>query len=355
IRSAWDALLTKTPAASFFQSLRWLEIYWRHFAPGQRLRVLVVEDNGEPIGIVPLVVRRESSKVGPLRILTFPLHAWGSFYGPIGPDAIATLHAGLDHVRQSRTDWDVLELRWQGAPGTDYQDTRQAMLDAGLQAYATVWERTAVVDFDGTWDAYWASRKGAWLRRFRHAERKLAERGKLDYVRYRPQASQDDSTPRWDLYDACEQLARRSWQGSATDGTTLSHESIRGFLREVHQAAARAGAVDLNLLYLNGEPVAFMYGYYYNGYIYGLRRGYDAELASDGAGNVLMAYALQDSFARGDRMYDLGVGSLESKRHFQTRLVPIWRLSHFARRTPRAQLLRLARWWQARNVSARID
>ncbi|MCE5267334.1 MAG: cellulose biosynthesis protein, partial [Planctomycetaceae bacterium] len=47
IRSAWDALLTKTPAASFFQSLRWLEIYWRHFAPGQRLRVLVVEDNGE--------------------------------------------------------------------------------------------------------------------------------------------------------------------------------------------------------------------------------------------------------------------------------------------------------------------
>ena len=38
-----------------------------------------------------------------------------------------------------------------------------------------------------------------------------------------------------------------------------------------------------------------------------------------GAGNVLLAYTLRDSFARGDRLYDMGVGSLASKRYFLTR------------------------------------
>ena len=139
----------------------------------------------------------------------------------------------------------------------------------------------------------------------------------------------DDGSPRWDLYDACEDLARRSWQSAATNGTTLSHESVRGFLRDAHQAAAAAGAVDLNLLLLDGSPVAFIYGYHYRGYVYGLRRGYDVERGAEGAGNVLLAYTLRDSFARGDRLYDMGVGSLRSKRHFETRVIPLLRYSHY--------------------------
>ncbi len=163
----------------------------------------------------------------------------------------------------------------------------------------------------------------------------------------------DDGAPRWDLYDACENLARQSWQSEATDGTTLSDEPVREFFREVHAAAAAAGAVDLNLLLLGGKPVAFIYGYHWRGYVYGLRRGYDARQTRDGAGNVLLAYTLRDSFARGDRIYDMGVGSPESKRRFQTRTVPIMRYSHFPPLSPRAQILRLRRWWQGRRLALR--
>jgi CelD/BcsL family acetyltransferase involved in cellulose biosynthesis len=348
-RQPWRNLLRQTPGASFFQSLEWLEIYWRHFRAGQTLRAIVVLDDDRPTGIVPLVVRSEKSKLGSLRVLTFPLHDWGSFYGPIGPQPEPTLRAGLEHVRNTHRDWDILELRWQGAG--DPFGTRQAMLGAGFQAYPTVWNRAAVVDLDGTWQSYWTTRKGAWLRRFRHAQRKLAEQGDVSHVHYRPAGnSSNDGDPRWDLYDACEEIARRSWQGDARNGTTLSHESVRGFLREAHQAAAEAGAVDINLLLLDGSPVAFVYGYHYGGYVYGLRRGYDPQRTREGAGNVLLAYALRDSFARGDRLYDMGVGSLQSKRHFQTRVVPILRYSHFPPLAIRAQLLRARRWWQGRAV-----
>ncbi len=171
-------------------------------------------------------------------------------------------------------------------------------------------------------------------------------------MRYRPSGQAGDNSPCWDLYDACEELARRSWQATASDGTTLSHESVRGFLRDMHETAAAAGTVDLNLLLLDNVPVAFIYGYHYRGYVYGLRRGYDGDRSRAGAGNVLLAHALRDSFARGDRVYDMGVGSYESKRHFQTRLIPIFRYSHYSPEAPRTQLLRLKRWWQSRRLPA---
>lgn len=355
LRRDWTELLRQTAGASFFLSLEWLEVFWRHYGQRSKLRVLVVSAEDRPTGILPLIVQSEHSKVGPIRVLTFPLHDWGSFYGPIGPNPELTLSAGLEHIRNTPRDWDFLELRWQGAIGTDPFQTRQAMLANGFQGYLTQHDRSAVVDITGTWESYWSSRKGAWLRRFHHAERTLAEQGEVSYLRYRPAGTDhNDDSPRWDLYDACEELARRSWQGAATDGTTLSHESIRGFLREMHEAAAAAGAVDMNLLMLDGVPVAFIYGYQYRGYVYGLRRGYDLAQARQGAGNVLLARTLHDSFERGDYVYDMGVGSLASKRYFQTRLLPILRCSHYPPSTPRTQVLRLRRWWQSRHLPMSI-
>ncbi len=94
-RPAWHSLMAKTPGATFFQSLEWLETFWRHNGQGKTLRVLIVSDRGNPIGILPLLVLREKTKVGPVRVLTYPLHDWGSTYGPIGADAATTLAAGL--------------------------------------------------------------------------------------------------------------------------------------------------------------------------------------------------------------------------------------------------------------------
>jgi CelD/BcsL family acetyltransferase involved in cellulose biosynthesis len=348
-RDAWRSLLGQTEGASLFQSLDWLEVYWGHFGGGQRLRVILVLSGGRLTGVLPLVVRRERTRVGPVRILTYPLHDWGSFYGPIGPDPAGTLAAGLEYVRSTPRDWDALELRWVDAEGCDRGVTERALRAAGLPCYKTIWDKTAVVDLAGTWESYLASRPSKWRNNLRRAERRLRDLGKLTLVHFRPLGeSHGDGSPRWDLYDACEQLAGRSWQGASSSGTTLSHDSIRPFLRDAHEAAVRAGAVDLHLLLLDGRPLAFAYNYHCRGRVDGLRAGYDASLARDGAGTLLLSRAIEESFRQGDRVYDLGVGSLECKRYLATRVTPIYRYSHFPRSALRAQLLRLKRSWQAK-------
>ena len=56
-RDDWARLLALTPDACFFQTLDWLWIYWRHFGRNQRLRTLLVYDDDQLCGILPLAVK----------------------------------------------------------------------------------------------------------------------------------------------------------------------------------------------------------------------------------------------------------------------------------------------------------
>ena len=349
VRLVWSALLPGTPGASFFHSLDWLQVYWRHYGqrpgePPQRLRVLVVSAMGKPIGILPLVVRRENTRVGNVRLLTYPLHNWGSFYGPIGPNPTATLVEGLKHIQRTPQDWDLLDLRWIQRRVHDRGRTATAMQLAGFDCHWQPCEENSWIDLSSGWDAYWAARTAEWRNSVRRCEKRVAQQGKIEYVRYRPRgAAHGDSDPRWDLYDACERLAGQSWQGASTTGTTLSHDSIRAYLRDAHQRAAECGAVDLNLLLLDGTPAAFAYAYQYGGYVYGLRMGYDAAVCREGTGTVLQHRMIRDCFDRGDTLYDLGPDSSASKRYWRTSLEPSFRCTHFRADSWRAQLLRCKR------------
>jgi CelD/BcsL family acetyltransferase involved in cellulose biosynthesis len=346
---AWDALLAQTPGANFFQSLDWLNVYWQHYGEGCKLRVLVVQVHGRTLGVLPLTVRHEQSRVGKLRVLNYPLHDWGTFYGPIGPNPTATLMAGLNHLQRTPLDWDVLELRWVDEDRTDRGRTMRGLENAGLSAYRSRWSQSAILDLQaaGSWESYWASRTSKWRNNVRRNERRLKELGTVRHVRYRPQgARHGDGDPRWDLYRQCEEIAMRSWQGESKNGTTLSHESIRAFLQDSHQAAARAGGVDLNLLYVNDVPVAFNYGYYYQGNLFGLRMGFDRSKAAEGSGSVLLYRMIQDSFARGDQVFDLGAEYLDCKQPWLTQTIASYRYSHYPPVVSRAQLIHAKRWMQ---------
>lgn len=346
---AWNSLFPQTRSATFFQTYAWLAAYWRHYGQRQRLKVLLVRACDEPVGILPLCVRGETYRVGRLRVLTYPLHDWGSYYGPIGPNPTVTLLAGLRYLQQSRRDWDLLDLRWTDRHGVDHGRTPAAMRQVGFAATADPYRPIAAVDLSEGWEAYLRSRTSKWRNNYRRNERQLAERGNVELVRYRPPGGLG-TAPRWDLYDMCERVASRSWQAGSSRGTTLSDEAVRDFLRDVHRQAALLGMVDLNLLLVDGEPAAFAYNYHYAGCVQGLRSGFDPAFSKDGAGTVLYARMLQDSCARQDRCIDFGAGYLQCKRHWITHVEASYRYTHFPVADVRAQLLRAKRWLHRRQA-----
>ncbi len=348
-RMHWSLLLGQTKSASFFHSLEWLEAYWQHFGAEQELKVLVVLSGGRPIGFLPLTIRSEKTRVGSVRVLTYPLQDWGWFYGPIGPNPTATLTAAMHYLKSEPRDFDIIDLRWTNTEESDRGRTSRAMDAADLTATKGQWAETAIVDTEGDWEEYLATRSPKLRQNCRRLLRRFEKTEGARYERYRPAgASHGDADPRWDIYDQCEQLAAESWQGSSANGTTLSDGSVRAFFRQTHELAVRAGAVDINLVYVGEKLVAFGYNYVWDGCVSGLRMGFDSNFSKLSPGVVLYAKMLQDSFEREDHTFDFGPGSLQIKAKWMTRTVSSDCYTHYAAGAPRVQVLRLKRWFDER-------
>jgi CelD/BcsL family acetyltransferase involved in cellulose biosynthesis len=343
-RQVWHALLAKTPHATFFQSLEWLEAWWKHFGRDHRLRTIVVSQHGHVVGILPLVVSPERTRLGTLHLLGWPLDGWGSFYGPIGGFTEPVLDAAFGHIRRTRRDWDVLDLRWIRADEGDWILLENALRNSGIEVESEPFEHLAMIHLGGTWEEYWRQFKSHERQNVQRGLRRLEKMGTIEFVRHRPTGQGGDDDPRWDLFEGCQRVAERSWQGNAEDGTTLSNAPLRQFYRDTHAAAARAGALDLGLIQLDGKPIAFAYNYHTRGYVYVIKMGFDPELAKTGVGKLILSRLIEDSYRRGDRTIDLGPESFHYKRIWLTAVETSYRCTYYAATSPRAQSLRWARW-----------
>ena len=266
----------------------------------------------EPVGILPLVVRPEETRVGRVRVMTYPLHDWASFFSPIGSSPATILAAGLQHVRRTPRDWDLLDLRWIDAGEAGLGDAQQAMREAGFRPFEQKWDRTSLVELSSSWQSYWQGREPRFRKNINRQERCMTKAGKVEFVRFRAEPGSGDDA-RWEHYDACVALAKISWQGTGGDRTNLCHAEVENYFREAHAAAVKLGAADINLLYFDGQPAAFAYNYCWHGAVYGLRKGFDQQFGRLRPGLVLQKLMLEDGVQRGDRLYDLGTGSHHAK------------------------------------------
>ncbi|MEX0794969.1 MAG: GNAT family N-acetyltransferase [Pirellulaceae bacterium] len=337
----WDRLHRQTPGATFFQTWEWLATTWRHFGRPQKLRLMMIYEGDEPVGIVPFCVREETYRVGKLRVLSYPLDDWGPFYGPLGADPVRYQELALDHVMQTERDWDMIDLRT-----IREQDPNFAQIDAAIrQRDATAFIRprmeVPVIQLEGTWDDYLASQSRNWRRNMKREKQRVEEVGTLEFVRYRHVAGETFSTDHCrGMFDECQQVAERSWQADSSLGAAFCSPRVKPVLRDLHMTAARKGMLDVNLLRLDGEPVAFLYNYVCQGQVYALRSGYDANCPAQSLGTVLLAEVIRDSYLRGDRLINLGPGTQDYKLRFAGEIHRAICYTLYSRQSVRSQLLR---------------
>lgn len=180
IRWATTQLCTSKQSAT---STNWLQV-------NQLLRLLVVGKRENPLRILPLVVRRETRKLGTAQVLTYPLNDLCPYYGPNNDRPQKTLQARLVYLLDGPCDSDFFDLRWTSPEATDAPQTLDTFRQPGFAYHAT--ERRRKKRFD-----------------------EAAE------LRYLPQCEKhDDADPRWNLYGTCVELAEISGHGSSEIGNT---------------------------------------------------------------------------------------------------------------------------------------
>ncbi len=326
----WEQALAVTPAANFFQSLDWLRLSWPCFPRWQRLRALV-SSSGDP-WVVPFCVREERFKVGPLRLLTFPLNDWAGEFAPLGSDPATALRRGLEHAFATPRDWDLIDLRW----------TDEDFLPAAVEAFTSVGVRPQVevrmerpvVAF--TPDEPYEDQLSKKLRQnLRRSRKQLEAMGRFTVEHFRPAAGDD---PRMDFFEACSRVGKESWQHQEKAGFTS--DPVREQMHGIHLAAAALGQLTLTTVRLDGLPIAFVYGFHHQGRTIAFRNGYDPQHAKTGVGALALHEWLLHCEASGDRLIDLGPGTYEYKLRAANAMRKTYSVAHHSRYAVRSQLMR---------------
>ena len=305
---AWDdlAVLRRQP----YSAPAWMLAWWRHAAPqDSRLRVVVVRDGGEVIGIAAWHQDRLATGLRVARLL-----GTGHRVEPLArPGREATVARAVAAALRRLPDGP-------GALSLDRADARSAwpgLLALGRGSAVVERETTGapVVRLDGrTWEEWLATRSRNFRSQRIQARRRLEEHGAVVRLAEEPDAIEEAvegflrlTAARWDT---------PAWNHPRGGG-------IGEMLREAARDLVPRGRMRIWVLEADGTPVSVQLFVgagdelsYWNG-------GYDRRWSRLRPGFETLVHAIEHACAMGDRRVDLGGGAIPYKRRLADADEPI--------------------------------
>ena len=305
---AWDdlAVLRRQP----YSAPAWMLAWWRHAAPqDSRLRVVVVRDGGEVIGIAAWHQDRLATGLRVARLL-----GTGHRVEPLArPGREATVARAVAAALRRLPDGP-------GALSLDRADARSAwpgLLALGRGSAVVERETTGapVVRLDGrTWEEWLATRSRNFRSQRIQARRRLEEHGAVVRLAEEPDAVEEAvegflrlTAARWDT---------PAWNRPRGGG-------IGEMLREAARDLVPRGRMRIWVLEADGTPVSVQLFVgagdelsYWNG-------GYDRRWSRLRPGFETLVHAIEHACAMGDRRVDLGGGAIPYKRRLADADEPI--------------------------------
>lgn len=328
----WERLF-EAGATEPTTSHEWTRALVRNYVrPGDRAFVVRLERAGRAVGFVPLLAR-------PIRVFRqrcvrlTPISEIFSTHSDLllverSAEAVDAL---LDALRRLDVRWDCFRMSrlLQGSPIGSLLAERAR---AGRWICRTTEVQPAYhLPLPATFDEYFAARSAKFRNHARRAEKKLRAAGALRVVEITDPAAFDAA------YDAILQIERASWKESR--GLSIHATPQRSaFYRDWGPAAAAAGRLHVQLLTLDGEPIAHNIGYLRDGCYYYLKTSYAAAHRPLGPATFLRLRLIERLIAQGIRRIDLPGNPYEWERQWADVMRPQVRVSIYPR-TIRGRLL----------------
>jgi CelD/BcsL family acetyltransferase involved in cellulose biosynthesis len=330
---AWRRLLERASNAQPVLTPLWLLTWWREFGAGRALRVIVMEEGEELVGLLPLSLRATAHRRAiPVRRLEL-LATGEDEADEIGSDYVGGLAARGREVEVAEAaarvvigrlagEWD--ELRMTAMNGDDplVSSLSAALRRRGVLAQVAVIGEAPYVPLPATWDEYTralgSSRRYVVTRSLRELE--AWSGGDWEHRRARtPQELEEGAA-------ILRELHAERWNQEGRGGVFAS-----GRFRRFHEAAmprllaGEDGAtLDLSWLLVRGAPIAAAYSIVYAGRVHFYQSGRRVDVPKALRPGIAMhALAIRAAIASGLREYDFLAGASRYKRELSLAARPL--------------------------------
>jgi len=301
MEASWNVLVHEAGIPYPFFRHEWARTWWECFGGDRELRIILVKDGRDLIGLAPLMLSQGSIYGMRMRRLEFLANIHTRVCGFVVSRRPQETHRALWTLLAQQHDWDVVQLR-------DLPEESGALAQlpglAGADGCPSGrWpsHQCPYVPLVGGWDVYVRGLRPKHRANLRNRFKRLGRIGAVERELVSPadQRALDDAL----------RIEAQGWKGRKGTAIRNQPEAERFYRRLAEEASAR-GWLRLHFLRVGGRRIAFQYDLEYGDRIYVLKLGHDPEFAPYSPQNLLCALVLEDAFARGLGSYEF-LGSRE--------------------------------------------
>lgn len=296
LRSEWRELMDGCLEATIFQSFDWLASWWQYFGEHSRLCLLLARQNGVLVGVAPLMISRR-------RFLGLPVVKVLEFVGKGSLDyqdflllktrekeALAAL---LGYLQKMHRDWHFAEFPEIPEFSPLNRLLSSAAKDAKLICYSELSSPCPYMNLPATWDDYLAQLSRNSRSNIRRKFKRMEGSGRVEFETV---ASSGNLRQAIDRFMALNDDRMRSM------GAPPMSELYRIFHRDI--VVKMSDCIVLSFLKLDGNDVAGIYGFDFNGRRYYYLIGWNSAYSGYSPGAVLIAKQIECAIAKGLNVYD---------------------------------------------------
>lgn len=292
----WEELSQRAPAAEIFETPAWITAWLSAYWQDRPLAFCFVRSGEELVGVAPLL-DDEEGRIGCRHSLVTPVNAHARRCGilhAVEPDAVLT--AVLEHLDATRRA-PRLRIRCEDAAAP----LVGALQGSGHKTLVRPKEPSPIIRIRGSWDDYLATRPTHLRRELARKERKL--QGSWS-VEWHTEAGAHEHAMTEVL-----RIERASWKDR--EGTSMCSEpGAAAFYTRLARECARRDWLRVEVLHLDGRPVAHVFGVVFNRVYYALKTSYDEAYRGWSPGIALFRRVIEQAFGDGLAVFDfLGSGS----------------------------------------------
>jgi CelD/BcsL family acetyltransferase involved in cellulose biosynthesis len=311
----WEELLPRSPSNTIFVTPTWQRVWWECFGGESDPQIISLYDDGEALGIAPLISRNDTiSFLGDTDL--FDYH---DFIVPAGREA--AFHAALwDQLE--RMEWRTVELTSLRQDSPTLQHLPALAKARGHSVEVAEEDMSPVAALPPTWEEYVAGLPKKHRHELRRKLRKLEAAGEVrQYVLDTPEEVGENIGDFFRLHRA-----------SSPDKAEFMTGRRERFFRRIGAEFSARGQFRLELMELGGTVVASCINFdYLDSYLL-YNSGYDPAYSNLSVGILNKALSIKEAIGAGKRFFDFLRGTERYKYNLGAEDRAVYRLT--VRRQP---------------------
>lgn len=303
-QTEWNDMLSRCAGATVFQTFEWYASWWSAFGSHYRLFLLTARENDRLVGIAPLMVVGAQRRYGTITFIGAQNADYQDFL--IADDATEPI---LDFFIEKLLELGLMQRRFDlcNVPVTSANLKRLRVI-AGAKRLLSINRNSHCPTLR--------------IRGHEHHVRKMLNKysmrrpanafKRLGDVQWRTITDVDEALTLFPVFAA--QHADR-WRGT-TNWSRLQEPEYKRFYQALIRNMLPCGMLDFSLVELDGQPIAFHFGFLYRGRRVWYKPSFSVAHAKKSPGMLLIRYLIEHSLDSGIDELDFSIGDEPFKQRF---------------------------------------